>query len=241
MFQSLCVQSLCVQSLCAFFLPYSREVLGKPGEPLGTPHVYSDQQSENFLGSGQGTSRKFWEVSGDSARSREGCLLPGDTQKLSQNTHRERRRLLTHIERGGKTPTRKISASLRKRPVLLRANFVLTKAGKRPHYGHFCGKIHKEGSTHPKTQVIDRFQNLRFRVCCVFGCSLFPSKKTPKHIRKHRFSRKHRFWERSITCIFGCVAFSGALWRLPNKQNGSSRNDVLQGAPMKCPFFLQAF
>ena len=42
------------------------------------------------------------------------------------------------IERGEKTPkTPKISALVRKRPVLLRANFVLTKDRKRPYYGHF--------------------------------------------------------------------------------------------------------
>ena len=46
-----------------------------------------------------------------------------------------------------KTPkTPKISALLRKRPVLPRANFVLTKDRKRPYYRHFCGKIHREGS-----------------------------------------------------------------------------------------------
>ena len=50
------------------------------------------------------------------------------------------------LERGEKTPTPKISALLRKRPVLLRTNFVLTKDRKRPYYGHFCGKIHREGS-----------------------------------------------------------------------------------------------
>ena len=50
------------------------------------------------------------------------------------------------IERGEKTPTPKISALLRKRPVLLRANFVLTKDRKRPYYRHFCGKMHREGS-----------------------------------------------------------------------------------------------
>ena len=38
------------------------------------------------------------------------------------------------LERGEKTPTPKISALLRKRPVLLRANFVLTKDRKRPYY-----------------------------------------------------------------------------------------------------------
>ena len=48
--------------------------------------------------------------------------------------------------RGEKIPTPKVSALLRKRPVLLQANFVLTKDRKRPYYGHFCGKIHREGS-----------------------------------------------------------------------------------------------
>ena len=51
-----------------------------------------------------------------------------------------------NFERGEKTPTPKISALLRKRPVLLRANFGLTKERKRPYYGHFCGKMHKKGS-----------------------------------------------------------------------------------------------
>ena len=50
------------------------------------------------------------------------------------------------FERDEKTPTPKISALLRKRPVLLRANFVLTEDRKRPYYGYFCGKIHREGS-----------------------------------------------------------------------------------------------
>ena len=52
----------------------------------------------------------------------------------------------TKLERGEKTPTPKISALLRKRPILLRANFVLTKDQKRPYYGHFCCKIHTEES-----------------------------------------------------------------------------------------------
>ena len=54
--------------------------------------------------------------------------------------------LRTIVERGKRTPTPKISALLRKRPVLLRANFVLTKDRKRPYYGHVCGKMHREGS-----------------------------------------------------------------------------------------------
>ena len=46
-----------------------------------------------------------------------------------------------HFGRGEKTPkTPKISALLRKRPVLLKANFVLTKDRKRPYYGHFLEK-----------------------------------------------------------------------------------------------------
>ena len=50
---------------------------------------------------------------------------------------------------------------------------------------------------------------LRFRVC--FGALLDGNKEHPKmqHTRKRRFS------ERSIFCVFGCVAFSGAFWRLP--------------------------
>ena len=52
----------------------------------------------------------------------------------------------TFIERGEKTPTPKISALLRKWPVLLRAKCGLTKDRKRPYYGHFRGKIHREGS-----------------------------------------------------------------------------------------------
>ena len=44
------------------------------------------------------------------------------------------------FERGEKTPTPQISALLRKRPVLLRADLDLTKDRKRPYYGHFCGK-----------------------------------------------------------------------------------------------------
>ena len=39
-----------------------------------------------------------------------------------------------------------ISALLRKWAVLLRDNFVLTKDRKLPYLGHFCDKIHREGS-----------------------------------------------------------------------------------------------
>ena len=46
---------------------------------------------------------------------------------------------------------------------------------------------------------------LRFRVC--FGALLEGNKEHPKT----QHTRKRRFWERSITCVFGCVAFSGAF------------------------------
>ena len=39
---------------------------------------------------------------------------------------------------------------------------------------HFSEKK-TENATRPKTRVTDRSQNLRSRVCCVFGCALAPS------------------------------------------------------------------
>ena len=56
-----------------------------------------------------------------------------------------------------------------------------------------------ENATHPKTQVTDRPQNLRFRVCCVFGCSLFSLLEENKEHPKTQHTRKRRFWKRSIT------------------------------------------
>ena len=41
-----------------------------------------------------------------------------------------------------------------------------------------------ENATHPKTSVPDGSENVHFRVCCIFGCSLFSSKRAPKHTRK---------------------------------------------------------
>ena len=73
-----------------------------------------------------------------------------------------------------------------------------------------------ENATHLKTQVIDRFQNLLFRVCCIFGCFIvFPLYEGAKAHPKTQHTRKRRFWERSVPCVFGCVPFSGAFWRLP--------------------------
>ena len=54
---------------------------------------------------------------------------------------------------------------------------------------------------------------LRFRVC--FGALLEGNKEHPKT----QHTQKRRFWKRSVTCVFGCVAFSGAFWRLPNDPN----------------------
>ena len=47
---------------------------------------------------------------------------------------------------GGKDPQPQDFSLTKKRPVLLRANVVLTKDRKRAYYRHFCGKIHREGS-----------------------------------------------------------------------------------------------
>ena len=72
---------------------------------------------------------------------------------------------------GGERPLKppKISALLRKRPVLLRANFVLTKDQKRPYYGHFCGKIHREGSCSKAAGVLSKVQMLKL----VLGVGVF--------------------------------------------------------------------
>ena len=47
------------------------------------------------------------------------------------------------LEEGNRPPPPHV---LRKRPVLLRADFVLTKDPKWPYEGQFCGKIDREGS-----------------------------------------------------------------------------------------------
>ena len=36
-----------------------------------------------------------------------------------------------------------------------------------------------ENATHPKTQIFGTVSSLRFRVCCIFGCSLFSSTPPP--------------------------------------------------------------
>ena len=76
-----------------------------------------------------------------------------EDQGIVSPLSRDNLRFLPQIWKGGKRPHPqlpgpKISALLRKRPVLLRADFVLTKDRKRPYYVQFCGKMHREG--HPR-------------------------------------------------------------------------------------------
>ena len=64
-----------------------------------------------------------------------------------------------------------------------------------------------ENATHPKTQKIDHSENLRFRVCCVFGCSLFPSKRAPKHTRKRNTPENADFWSGQFSAFSGVLRF----------------------------------
>ena len=64
-----------------------------------------------------------------------------------------------------------------------------------------------ENATHPKTQKTDRSENLRFWVCCVFGCSLFPSKRAPKHTRKRNAPENADFWNGLFSAFSGVLRF----------------------------------
>ena len=78
-----------------------------------------------------------------------------------------------NLEGGKDPPTLKISALLRKRPVLLKADFVLTKDRKRPSYRHFCGvKCTGRGLVLKRPGVLSKVQMLTL-VLGVGG--LFPS------------------------------------------------------------------
>ena len=81
----------------------------------------------------------------------------------------------TEVERREKTPTPKISALLRKRPGLLRANFVLTKDRKRPYYGHFVVKYTGRGLVVKRPGVLSKVQMLNL-VLGVGVFSLLPKK-----------------------------------------------------------------
>ena len=86
------------------------------------------------------------------------CQCPrqtGDHHITQQTLHQ-----INHwkiIERGEKTPTPKISALLRKRPVLLRAHFVLTKDRKRPYYPDAESCL-GGGGLFPSSKISGRFR-----------------------------------------------------------------------------------
>ena len=72
-------------------------------------------------------------------------------------------------------------------------------------------KEHPKNATHPKTQNIGRSENLHFRVCCVFGCSLFPSKRAPKHNTPENATHPKSqilgtvdYLRFRVCCVFGC-------------------------------------
>ena len=83
------------------------------------------------------------------------------------------------IERGEKAPTPKISALLRKRPVLLRANFVLTSE-----------KLEKAGTVdfkkHPARKVGTRSRECRPKVRGRFA---FPGARNPRICSISRFGK----------------------------------------------------
>ena len=70
-----------------------------------------------------------------------------------------------------------------------------------------------QNATHPKTQEIDSSENLRFRVCCVFGCSLFPSKRAPKHTRKRNTLENTDFQSGQFSAFRACFAIFCACYR----------------------------
>ena len=103
------------------------------------------------------------------------------------------------LERGEKAPTPKISALLGKRPVLRRATFVLPKARKRPYYGHFCGKMHREGSCSKAAGgPWGKFQMLNL----VLGVGVFSLLPTSGTHSMHRNNQKGGTASlRSRTCV----------------------------------------
>ena len=78
-------------------------------------------------------------------------------------------------------------------------------------------KEHPKTQHHPKTRVPGRSRNLRLRVCCVFGCSLFPSKRAPKHTRKRNTPEIADSGNDQVLAFSGVFAFLGVFWRLPRK------------------------
>ena len=102
----------------------------------------------------------------------------------------------TSVGRGEKAPTPKISALLRKRPALLRANFVLTKDRKRPFNGLFCSKVYTgRGLVVKRPGILSKVQMLNL-VLGVGVFSLLPSQRlqTNSGMRLARFLAK--YWQK---------------------------------------------
>ena len=91
--------------------------------------------------------------------------------------------LMPKIGRGEKTPTPKIPALLRKRTVLLRANFVLTKDPKRPYYRHFVVKYTGRGLVVKRQGGLSKVQMLNL-VLGVGVFSLLPIKDNRRCFHK---------------------------------------------------------
>ena len=75
-----------------------------------------------------------------------------------------------------------VAAFAAKRPVLLRANFVLTKDRKWPSSGHFCGKYTGRGLAVKRPGVLSKVQMLTL-VLGVGVFSLLPVIIKPNHFR----------------------------------------------------------
>ena len=91
-----------------------------------------------------------------------------------------------------------------------------------------------ENATHPKTQVTGGSRNLRFRVCCVFGCSLFPSKRAPNTPEnathpKSQIPGTTRYSRFRVCCTFGCVL-------APAKGNRRLGSVTLGPSPLARPY-----
>ena len=102
------------------------------------------------------------------------------------------------IWKGRKDPTPKISALLRKRPTLLRANFVLTKDHKRPYYGHvtYTGR----GLVVKRPGVLSKVQMLTL----VLGVGVF----SPLPNFGLLLCSFHRFSQVPCLCVFALIRMS---------------------------------
>ena len=95
---------------------------------------------------------------------------------------------------------------------VFREGFCLVAAfSSRDHFGK-CQST-PENATHPKTQVIDRSQNLPFRVCCVSGvlwCPLRAEQRAPENAThpKTQILGTIDFLRFRVCCVFGCALFS---------------------------------